>query len=113
MLSIFTKSFIDADEENRTKIYTNSKVGSLVPVSLMGEVNGYYIVKGLVWGTNVLIAPEMNEDETQTEYAVRVRNTTLQGFVDLQAGVIDAIVLSNQQLTLLKMQPEFDITNNG
>ena len=104
MLSIFTKSFIDDNEENRSKIYTDSKVGSLVPVSLMGEVNGYYIVKGLTWETNALTAPEMNEEETQEDYAIRVRDITLQGFVDLQAGNIEAIILSNELLTLLKTQ---------
>ena len=132
MLSIFTQQKLDSDEELKAKVYAESKVGNLVPVNLMGDTNGYYVISGYEHDNNVLIAPsrettESSETievdvidgdpvyetvtrsvtESEEDYIARLKPISLQGFTDLAMGKIEAIVLTNEQLKLLMSQPEF------
>jgi len=132
MLSIFKKEILDSNEKLKEKIYAESQVGNLVPVNLMGDTNGYYVISGYEHKNNVLIAPVVNTTEvsetievetidgspvyetvtriiteSESEYITRLKPVSLQGFYDLATGAIEAIVLTNEQLKLLMKQPEF------
>ena len=106
MLSIFTQASIDTNEELKAEVFSKSAVGNLVPVNLMGDTNGYYIISGYAHD-GALTAPERLEDEITDDYIARLKPTALQGFADLAAGSIPAITLSNEDLKLLINQPEF------
>jgi len=106
MLSIFTEEFFNIPE-NKELIYSLTDVGNLKPTSLDGTENKYIIAKGVVWPGVTTAAPEQVSEETNEDYSIRVRTTTLQAFVDLQTGDIEAIELDNEQLKLLLQQPEF------
>lgn len=106
MLSIFKQSTLDDNEEIKAKVFSQSKVGHLVPVTLLGSENGYYIITGYEHESG-LTAPKKLEDEAEIEYIARLKPISLQGFADLQAETLEAINLTNEQLLLLLKQPEF------
>lgn len=107
MLSIFSQVTLDSNEELKAEVFANSEVGNLVPVNLMGDTNGYYIISGYQHSNNTLVAPYREEDESEADYITRLKPISLQGFVDLAMGTIEAIALTNEQLKLLLSQPEF------
>lgn len=117
MLTIFTKEFIDDNEENKARIYAESRVGILEPIPLFGGENQYYIVPGLEWDGKVRIAPNQLVDdngnfEDMVDYKSRLKPISIQGFYDLSTEKIDAIELSHYQLRLLLQAPEFMPSND-
>lgn len=107
MLSIFTTEFIDDNEENKARVYDESKVGNLVPIEISDGIDSFYIITGLEHkGTSYKI-DKKKDDELDNNYDKRIMINAKKNLKDVKNKTKNALVLSNKELKQLLKEPEF------